>query len=194
MGLHSRLAIVATLFVLAVAHTAVAQPAPGENPPARTSLAMSAGTVAIFPTFGGRLSIPLTPSLALEGVAEIAPWTIDEQRAKWLIFQPQVRQTIGRWRSWPLHATYGMTVFGRYTHHRESRQTRPDGSVLVRPEYRRFQSQWPPAFHGGFGGERSISAHAAVRWDVQVLVTTVLRPIPIPRVTFGVAWQPGAVR
>jgi hypothetical protein len=192
--MRMRLAIVATLFVLTVARTALAQPATAEAPAVRTSLAMSAGALVIFPTFGGRLSVPLTPSLALEGAVEVVPWTIEEDRAKWLLFQPQVRHTVGRWRSWQMHATYGITLFGRYTHHPEKRQTRPDGSVLVFPEHRRLRIAWPAGLHGGFGGERSLSPHAAVRWDVQALVPATLRPIPIPRISFGVAWQPGAAR
>ena len=190
-----RLAIVATLVVLAVARTAVAQPAVGHAPSApRTSLAVSAGALVIFPTFGGRLSVPLTHSLALEGVVDVVPWTIDEDRSKWLLFQPQVRHAVGRWRSWQMHATYGITLIGRYTHHREIRQTRPDGSVLVFPEHRRMRIAWPAGLHGGFGGERSIARHAAARWDVQVLVPARIQTIPIPRVSFGIAWQPGVVR
>ena len=189
-----RLAIVATLLVLTVARTAVAQPAPAEAPAGRTSLAMSAGALVIFPMFGGRLSVPLTPSLALEGAVDVVPWTIEEDRAKWLLFQPQVRHAVGHWRSWRMHATYGITLFGRYTHYPERRQTRPDGSVLVLPEYRRMRIAWPAGIHGGFGGERSIARHAAAQWDVQVLVPATIQPIPIPRVSFGIAWQPWAVR
>jgi hypothetical protein len=52
-----------------------------------------------------------------------------------------------------MYATYGATVFGKYIHGHEFRQSRPDGSVIVFPEYRRMHIVQPAGVHGGFGAE-----------------------------------------
>ena len=154
----------------------------------------SAGVVFFLPTFGARLSIPLGPPLALEGVGEYVPLTFDEDRASWFLFQAQLRHRLNRRQPWRMHATYGMTLFGKYIHRREFRESRPDGSVRVFPEYRRMQIAGPAGLHAGFGAERPVSNRVVVRWDVQVVVAAGQMSIPIPRAVFGLAWQRGAPR
>src|SRR5688572_30334661 len=129
------LAVVArcALFVLLAERNVNAQPV---DVPSSIQLGGSAGVVLFLPMFGVRFSVPLRPPLALEGVAEYVPLTFDDDGAAWLLVQAQLRHRFNRGRAWRLHATYGATLFGRYTHRRESRQSRPDGSVIVFPEYR----------------------------------------------------------
>src|SRR4030095_2083292 len=96
---------------------------------------------------------------------------------------------MNRGRSGRMHATDGATLFGKYIHGREFRQSRPDGSVIVFPEYRRMDIVRPAGVHAGFGAERSLSDRVVVRWDVQVVVRQ--KSIPVPRAVFGIAWQRG---
>lgn len=102
---------------------------PVDAPP--TQLGGSAGVVFFLPTFGARLSVPLSPPLALEGLGEYVPLTFDEDHASWFLFQAQLRHRLNRRQAWRMHATYGVTLFGKYIHRREFRQSRPDGSIIV---------------------------------------------------------------
>ena len=186
------LAIVAgcALFVLCTGGTLNAQPLDASL----TQLGGSAGVVFFLPTFGARLSIPLSPPLALEGLGEYVPLTFDEDGASWFLFQAQLRHRLSRRQVWRVHATYGVTLFAKYIHRREFRESRPDGSVLVFPEYRRMHIAGPVGVHGGFGAERPVSDRVVVRWDVQVLLAAGQMSIPVPRAVFGIAWQRGTRR
>ena len=176
------------LSVLLIGRDLNAQPV--EAPP-RTQLGGSVGVVFFLPTFGARLSVPLRPPLTLEAAGEYVPLTFDDDGAAWFLFQAQLRHRLNRGQVWRMHATYGATLFAKYTHRPEFRQSRPDGSVLVFPEYRRMRILRPPGIHAGFGAERSLSDRVVGRWDVQVLVPIAQRTIPVPRAVFGIAWQRG---
>jgi hypothetical protein len=154
----------------------------------------SAGVVYFLPTFGASLSIPLRPPLTLEGAADYVPLTFDDDHAASFLFQAQLRHRLNRGRTWRMHATYGATLVGKYVHRRELRQPRPDGSVIVFPEYRRMQIERPAGVHAGFGAERSLSDRVVARWDVQVLVAVAEKAILVPRAVFGLAWQRGSHR
>ena len=154
----------------------------------------SAGVVFFLPTFGVRVSVPLRPPFALEGAGEYLPLNFDDDGAEWLHFQAQLRHRLNRGQRWRMHATYGATLFGKYIHRRESRQSRPDGSVIVSPEYRRLLIILPAGVHAGFGAERLLSDRVVARWDVQVLVPVSESSIPVPRAVFGIAWQRGPRR
>ena len=186
---RSALAIVAgcALCVLLTGRDLDAQPV--DAPPSQ--LGGSAGVVFFLPTFGARLSVPLQPPLTLEGVGEYVPLTFDDERATWFLFQAQLRHRLSRGQAWRMHATYGATLFGKYIHRREFRESRPDGSVIVFPEYRRMHVVRPAGVHAGFGAERPLSNRVVVRWDVQVVVGAGQTSIPMPRVVFGIAWQRG---
>ena len=176
------------LSVLFAGRTVSGQPV---DAPSSIQFGGSAGVVLFLPTFGARLSVPLRPAISLEGVGEYLPLTIDDDGAAWLLFQAQLRHRLNRGRAWRMHATYGATLFGKYAHRQESRQWRPDGSVIVFPEYRRMQIQRPAGVHAGFGAERSLSDRVVARWDVQVLLPVGETAIPVPRSVFGIAWQRG---
>ena len=186
------LAIIAgcALFVLFTGRDLYAQPV--DAPP--TQLGGSAGVVFFLPTFGARLSVPLSSPLALEGLGEYVPLTFDEDHASWFLFQAQLRHRLSRRQAWRMHATYGVTLFGKYIHRREFRRSRPDGSVLVFPGYRRTHIVRPAGVHAGFGAERPLSDRVVVRWDVQVLLAAGQTSIPIPRAVLGIAWQRGTRR
>ena len=168
-----------------------AQPVDAPSP---IQLGGSAGVVFHLPTFGARLCVPLRPPLTLEGAGEYVPLTVDDDGAAWFLFQAQLRHRVHRGQAWHVHATYGATLFWKYIHRREDRQSRPDGSVIVFPEYRRMHIVRPAGVHAGFGAERSLSDRVVVRWDVQVLVAVGQKSIPMPRALLGIAWQRGIRR
>jgi hypothetical protein len=186
------LAIIAgcALFVLFTGQDLNAQPVDAPS----TQLGGSAGAVFFLPTFGAWLSVPLSPPLALEGLGEYVPLTFDDDRASWFLVQAQLRHRLRSRQAWRMHATYGVTLFGKYIHRREFRESRPDGSVLVFPEYRRTHIVRPAGVHAGFGAQRLLSDRVVVRWDVQVLVAAGQTSIPIPRAVLGIAWQRGTRR
>jgi len=187
------LAIIAgcALSVLLTGGRLNAQPVDAPSP---TQLGGSAGVVFFLPTFGAWLSVPLRSPLTFEAVGEYVPLTFDDDGSAGFLFQAQLRHRLNRGQTWRTHATYGATLFAKYVHRRESRQSRPDGSVIVFPEYRRMEVAGPAGVHAGFGGERSLSDRVAVRWDVQILVPVAEKAIPVPRAAFGVAWQRGTRR
>jgi hypothetical protein len=180
--------VICALCVLLTARDLKAQPV---DAPAPVQLGGSAGVIFFLPTFGARLSVPLRPPLTLEGVAEYVPMTFEDEGAAWFLFQAQLRHRLNRGQVWRMHATYGATLLGKYIHRQELRQSRPDGSVIVFPEYRRMEIVRPAGVHAGLGAERSLSPRVAVRWDVQVLVAVGQKPILVPRAVLGVAWQRG---
>jgi hypothetical protein len=179
------------LSVLLSAPDVDAQPV---DAPSSIQIGASAGVVFYLPTLGARLSIPLRPPLSLEAAGEYVPLTLDDEGAAWFLFQAQLRQRLHRGQAWRVHATYGATLSGKYTHPREYRQPRPDGSVIVFPEYRRMDLAGPAGVHAGVGAERSLSDHVVVRWDVQAVVPLGRNSILAPRALFGVAWQRGSIR
>jgi hypothetical protein len=185
------LAIVAgcALSVLSTARDLNAQPV---DAPPHIQFGGSAGVVYFLPTFGARLGVPLRPPLTLEATGEYIPLTFEDDRAAWFLFQAQLRHRLNRGRAWRLHATYGATLFGKYLHRREFRESRPDGSVIVFPEYRRMDIARPAGIHGGLGAERSLSDCVVARWDVQVLVPVGDQSVAVPRAVFGLAWQRGS--
>ena len=173
--------------------------AQSNEPPAGVQLGATGGAFLILPAFGVRATVPIRSPLALEVTGEYLPITVDETRASWFFFQGQVRHQLKRGRVWRMHATYGATIFSTYNRYPERRETRPDGSAVVFPEYSRFRVRRPLGVHAGFGAERALSDHVVARWDVQVMVPATqsaarLRTIPIPKFTFGIAWQPEARR
>ena len=177
------------LSVLLTGRNLNAQPVETRSP---TQLGGSAGVVFFLPTFGARLSVPLRPPLTLEAIGEYVPLTFEDDRAAWFLFQAQLRHRLHRGQAWRTHATYGATLFAKYIHRREFRQSRPDGSVIVFPEYRRMDIVRPAGVHVGLGAERSLSDRVVVRWDVQVVVPVGQMSIPVPRAVFGLAWQRGS--
>ena len=179
------------LFVLLTGWNVNAQPADARP---RTQLGGSAGVVFFLPTFGAWLSVPFRPPLTLETSGAYMPLTFEDDGAAWFLVQAQFRHRLNRGQAWRIHATYGATLFAKYTHRREFRQSRQDGSVIVFPEYRRMQLLGPAGVHGGLGAERSLSGRVVARWDVQVLMVVGERSIPVPQATFGFAWQRGSRR
>lgn len=189
--------VIAAALLTATSNVAVAQP---NDAPSRIQIGGSGGAFVILPTFGARVTVPIRSPFAVEVTGEYLPVMLDDHCcSKWLLFQGQMRHQLKRGRTWRMHATYGATLFTSYERHRERREPRPDGSVLVFPEYRRLHVRRPLGVHGGFGAERALSDHVAARWDLQVIVPATqsaarLSTIPIPKFTFSIAWQPAARR
>lgn len=183
--------IAAAAVLVALSSTAMAQSAPDLETPPRVQLGVTGGALIFLPTVGARLTVPVADRLALEGAAELLPWMpFAEERADYLLFQAGVRHRFGRWRTWRMHGTYGLTFYGTYTHVREVREPRPDGSVIVYPDHRRFRMSRGAAAYGGIGGERLLANGLVVRWDVQAMMPIGMA-IPAPRASFGIAWPGG---
>lgn len=188
-----RTSIAATVGVVVVSTTVSAQTATNVERAPRVQLGLMGGAIIFLPTAGARLTVPVGDTLALEGAAEFLPWMpFAEERANYLLFQGQARHRFGRWRSWRVHGTYGLTMYGTYTRVAEVREPRRDGSVIVYPGYRRFRMSQAAAAHGGIGGEKPLASGLVVRWDVQAMMPIGMA-VPAPRVSVGVAW-PGRRR
>lgn len=181
----------AAVALLLASATAGAQTAAIGEPAPRLQLGVTGGVVIFFPIGGARLSVPVHPRFAFEATAEFLPWVpFNEQDEKYVLFQAQVRQRWGSRRTWQKHFTYGTTVAVAQSYRRESREPRPDGSVIVYPGYRRVRVAGLPVLHGGIGAERPLSNRVVVRWDVQAMLP-IGGNIPAPRATVGIAWQRG---
>lgn len=190
MVLHRALAAILSASVVTASGVRPAFAQTDSTKTTSAELGASAGVIFFLPVFGARVALPIQPRLAVEAVGEVMPINLDEGiDSTWLLFQIQVRQLLARGRVWRMHATYGTTFGGRYTHSDEVRQTRPDGSVVVLPEYRRLEVHTPTGVHAGVGGDRPVSRHVAVRWDVQILMSLSESVIPVPRATAGVSWR-----
>jgi hypothetical protein len=148
------------------------------------------GIALIIPTVGARLTYQLHPRLDIEASVEGVKWLLEDSADAYVFSQVQVRTP---WRTDERSMRFfmaGVTVFAEYQQADEHRHTRPDGSVVVTPGYRRLDPAMA-AVHGGIGWQWAIGRRAAIRTDVQVLVSP-RNPIPLPRGTFGVAWVVGA--
>ena len=95
--------------LLALAPTAIAQDAPPVASATVHSfvrdargleLGASSGILFVFPTFGGHVSLPVTPGLNLEVSSDVAPWVIDFGESLELVLgtQIQVRRPFRRGR------------------------------------------------------------------------------------------------
>jgi hypothetical protein len=148
----------------------------------------TSGLFVMFPTFGVRMTGVFSSTLAVEGAAELVPWTLDERRATYQLFQGQVRHTFSCGHRWTWHATYGGTLFTTYTYSPASTSRLPDGSIRAFPEERSFRME-SVLIHAGIGGERRLSSGVSFRWDVQALQSVDGLHYPLPRGAIGVTWR-----
>lgn len=148
----------------------------------------TSGMFVMFPTFGVRVTGVFSSALAVEGASELVPWTLDERRAKYLLFQGQLRHTFSRGRRWTWHATYGGTLFTTYTHSPASTSRLPDGPIRTFPEERSLRME-SGLIHAGIGGERRLSSGVSFRWDVQALQSVAGPHYPLPRGAIGITWR-----
>ena len=183
-------AILSSAMVLsAAAGRAAAQSSSEAAPAARgVEFGASSGMLVIYPTFGVRLTGVLSPRFALEGVAEVVPWTLDETGGKFQLFQGQLRHTFSRGSRWTWHATYGSTFFTEYNYTPAHTSRMPDGLLQLFPEQRSFRLD-AGAIHAGIGGERILASGLAFRWDLQTVQNLDLGAYPAPRGSIGVTWR-----
>jgi hypothetical protein len=168
---------------------ATAQPSPEVGPKSHgIEFGATSGVLVMFPTFGVRMTGVVSSSLAVEGAAELVPWTLDERRATYQLFQGQLRHTFSRGQRWTWHATYGGTLFTTYTYSGASTSRLPDGSIRAFPEERSFQME-SVLIHAGIGGERRLSSGMSFRWDVQALQGVAGQNYPLPRGAIGLTWR-----
>jgi hypothetical protein len=146
------------------------------------------GVLGLFPTFGARVTTVFSPRFAVEGVAELVPWILDDRGGTHFLFQSQLRQSFHQGLRGSWHATYGATFFSRYEYRPASAFPGPRDSSVVVPERRSFSLD-DFAIHVGIGGERRISPRVALRWDLQAVQVLRDQDYPWPRATFGVTWK-----
>ena len=65
----------------------------------------------------------------------------------------------------------GVAGIFEYDRHPESRQERPDGSVVVYHAHSTGRIERPQGTVVGFAVHRPVATHAAIRWDVQGVIT-----------------------
>jgi hypothetical protein len=187
-------ALVSTVLSSAIVVTAgrseaAAQSSPEVGPKSQgIEFGATSGMFVMFPSFGVRVTGVFSSALAVEGAAELVPWTLDERRATYQLFQGQLRHTFSRGQRWTWHGTYGGTLFTTYTYSPASTSRLPDGSIRAFPEARSFQMD-SVLIHAGIGGERRLSSGVSFRWDVQALQSVAGPHYPLPRGAIGVTWR-----
>ena len=171
--------------LLALAPTAIAQDAPPVAPATGHSfvtdargleLGASSGILFIFLTFGGHVSLPVTPGLNLEVSSEVAPWVVDFGEGVDLMMgtQIQVRRPFHRGRPGSQRSLIvGVSAFtvGERRRAHDGRDTW-DFQTTLRP-------------HGGISWQWWQGPHRDVRLDV----LGVGIGVPAPRVSVSMVWH-----
>jgi len=139
--------------------------------------------VGVFLVTGGpRLTVNVNDRVAIDLLGDFAGPT--ESSGLFGIYQLQARYVVKR-------LAPARTIFltagtaGGFSYYRapERRETRPDGSIMVRPAYTRTSVSRPAAFAVGVGAHQPLASRVALRMDAQVLV----RPALAVRGSVGVS-------
>jgi hypothetical protein len=180
--------LLAPLAMLWCAAPSAAQPHPGEPATGRSfvtdarglELGATSGMLIIFPTFGGHVSLPVTPRHNLEVSSEVAPWVIDfdEGGDLLLVTQIQVRRPFrrgppGGQRS--LIVGVSAVTVGDRRRDLDGRETW-DFLTTLRP-------------HGGISWQWWKGPHLDVRLDVLGVLTGNVIGIPAPRASVSMVWH-----
>jgi hypothetical protein len=168
----SSVLVVSVSFVLLFADRASAQSAETQIGTPSFEVGATAGALVIFPTFGVRAAVNLSPRFALEGAAEYVPWILDDRGGRHFILQGQLRHIFHRGQRWNWHGTYGGSFFA---------WDDEDDSDIIRIE--------AGAALFGIGAEYPISRRVSIRWDAQAIQSVTQLSYPIPRGTIGVTWR-----
>jgi hypothetical protein len=164
-------AIFSTAALLISVTPAAAQGTEARPAVAPVEFGATTGVLAIFPTFGARGAIGLSPRLALEGVAEYVPWIIDDRGGQHFILQGQLRQVFHQGQRWTWHATYGGSFF--------TRSDEDDADARIDTG----------GVHVGIGAEYPLSRRVAIRWDAQAIQSVTQSSYPIPRGSISITWR-----
>lgn len=122
---------------------------------------------------GPRVTLNVTPGLAVEALAEVVgPF---ETSATMALHQVQLKVTLRKSadRMRTLSLTVGAAGSASYQHVREVRIVRLDGSTVVYPEYRRSHATVPGTLALGIVRERVLGRHASSRFEAQGYVGAV---------------------
>jgi hypothetical protein len=175
--------------LLALAPTAIAQDAPPVAPATGPSfvtdargleLGASSGILFIFPSFGGHVSLPVTPGLNLEVSSEVTPWVADfgEDLDLLLGTNVQVRRPFRRDRPGSQRSLIvgvsAITAGGRRR-------------ALDRRDTWDFQTTLRP--HGGISWQWWQGPHRDVRLDLLGVLTGNVIGIPAPRASVSIVWH-----
>ena len=189
LGRLARPALVALAFVPGLAEAQprplpaqVPDPAPASAPastPARRAEGVEVGAgsmvVAIFPAFGGHVSVPASRRVRLEFGAQILPWLLEDGEDFVVATQLQARIPLrrgppGSRRSLLLGVT-GFTVADRI-----NRSNDWEFFATVRP-------------HAGASWQWQKSPHVDVRIDLHGVVTGARSFFVVPFATFSLVWH-----
>lgn len=138
----------------------------------RFEAAASASLIAIFPGFGGLVTMPAGRSLSLEAGVETYPWVIEDGDEVRLLTQVQARipwaVRPGTRRSFIVGVTAATVGDPHASDHWE------------------FQTSYGP--HGGVSWQWQKSPRFDLRLDVTAMVA-VSMPIPVPKVQVSTVWH-----
>jgi len=140
------------------------------------------GLVAIFPTFGGTVSLPVARRASVEVVGQFAPWRLDDGDDAWFMTQVQVRLPFRerpRARRSLILGVTTITVGDRFT--TADRRRNWEMESWVRP-------------HAGVSWQWQQSAHIDMRLDVLGVLLGNVAPVAAPVVSFSTIWHRGRGR
>ena len=184
------LATVASAALLAMTPLAAAAQAPpaGATRPVdlqvdapRFEAGASTSLIAIFPGFGGFVSVPAGRTISLEAGIETYPWIIEDGDNLRLLTQVQARIP---WKTkpksrWSFIAGVTAATLGDNDAY-DGAGNRYDGDW-------EFQTNYFP--HGGVSWQRQDSARVDLRLDVTAMVAVVPTTVPVPKVQFSAVWH-----
>jgi hypothetical protein len=117
---------------------------------------------------GPRLTVHIDDRIAIDLLGDFAGPT--DSSGLFGIYQLQARYMVkGAAPERTIFLTGGVAGGFSYYHAPEGRETRPDGSIVVRSAYTRTSLSRPMAFAVGLGTQRPLASRVALRMDAQVL-------------------------
>jgi hypothetical protein len=142
---------------------------------------VSTSLIAIFPGFGGFVSVPAGRRISLEAGIETYPWMIEDGDNLRLLTQVQARIP---WKAnprsrWSFIAGVTAATLGDNDAY-DGAGNRYDGDW-------EFQTNYLP--HGGVSWQWQNSPRLDVRLDVTAMLAVAPIPIPVPKVQFSMVWH-----
>lgn len=147
----------------------------------RFEAGVSTSLIAIFPGFGGFVSVPAGRKISLEVGIETYPWVIEDGDNLRLLTQVQARIP---WKTKPKSRwsfIAGVTAATLGDNHEY------DGAGHRYDDDWEFQTNYFP--HGGVSWQRQDSARIDLRLDVTAMVAVAPTPVPVPKVQFSAVWH-----
>lgn len=133
----------------------------------------SASLIAIFPGFGGLITVPAGRKLSLEVGVETYPWVIEDGDAAHVLTQVQTRFP------WAARPGFRRSFIVGVTAATVGDQRTAGGWE--------FQTNYVP--HGGVSWQWQKSPRFDLRLDATAMVAVVPMPMPVPKVRVSTVWH-----